>query len=298
MKNFRANGKLLLSGEYTVLRGALALAIPSRLGQLLQVEPILGSELLWSSYSVDGEVWFTVRFDHNLSIFETNDQAKALNLRQILITAKKLNPSWQFSGNKARTDLEFHRFWGLGSSSTLVALVAQWAEVDAFQLFFESQKGSGYDVACALQNKPLVYQLISARPRVESVEFSPDFKTDLGFVYLGQKQVSEREVIAFAEMPVSQEQLNAISSITKQMVVADDLLTFESLLLEHEKLTGNILDRTPVKDLLFGDYPGMVKSLGAWGGDFVLVTRFSTNTDYFISKGYSTCLTWQEMIGT
>ena len=299
MKHFRANGKLLLTGEYTVLRGALALAVPTRLGQTLKVLQAPDAKgLLWESYTVDGELWFSACFNQNLTLLETNDPLKAQNLKRILSVAKSLNPSWDFNRQLARTDLEFHRLWGLGSSSTLIALVAQWANIDAFELFFKTQTGSGYDVACALQDQPLIYQLHDQKPEVETVEFSPKFKADLSFVYLGQKQFSEREVTAFAELPVSKEQLDAISKITRQVVSANDLQSFESLLIAHEKLTGQILNRKPIKEQRFSDYPGVIKSLGAWGGDFVLVTRFSANRDYFRALGYTTCLSWEEMIGT
>ena len=299
MKHFRANGKLLLTGEYTVLRGALALAVPTRLGQTLKVLQAPDAKgLVWESYTVDGELWFSACFDQNLSLLETNDPLKAQNLKLILSVAKSLNPFWKFSGQLARTDLEFHRLWGLGSSSTLISLVAQWANIDAFELFFKTQTGSGYDVACALQDHPLVYKLHDQKPEVETVEFSPNFKADLGFVYLGQKQISEQEVTAFAELPVSKEQLDAISKITRQVVSANNLQSFESLLIAHEKLTGQILNRKPIKEQRFSDYPGAIKSLGAWGGDFVLATRFSTNRDYFRALGYTTCLSWEKMIGT
>ena len=37
MNTYRANGKLLLTGEYLVLKGALALALPTKLGQTMTV---------------------------------------------------------------------------------------------------------------------------------------------------------------------------------------------------------------------------------------------------------------------
>jgi hypothetical protein len=56
------------------------------------------------------------------------------------------------------------------------------------------------------------------------------------------------------------------------------------------------LQLTPVKERLFDDYFGAVKSLGAWGGDFVLATGDKTTPAYFKKKGYSTVLTYKEMI--
>ena len=50
-----------------------------------------------------------------------------------------------------------------------------------------------------------------------------------------------------------------------------------------------------IKYKLFSDYPGAIKSLGAWGGDFVLATRKQA-IDYFPLKGYKTIYSWDDMI--
>ncbi len=55
------------------------------------------------------------------------------------------------------THLDFPRDWGLGSSSTLINNVAQWAQVDPFDLHFKVSNGSGYDIACANEDSPIVY---------------------------------------------------------------------------------------------------------------------------------------------
>ena len=297
MKTFRANGKLLLSAEYTVLRGALALAVPTQYGQRLSVNALPQNELVWESYTVAQTLWFSVRFDANLSILETTDQEKAKHLKGLLLHAQKLNPNLVLAGNYVRTDLEFHRLWGLGSSSTLVALIARWAEVDAFQLFFETQQGSGYDVACALNNQPITYQLLGGTPLVNEVHFSPLFKDDLGFVYLKEKQISAKELISFASIKTSQKHIDAISEVTRALLTASTLPQFEQHLKRHEALTAAILNRQTIQEQRFSNYPGVVKSLGAWGGDFVLVTRFNEHKQYFLDAGYATCISWQHMLG-
>lgn len=40
MISFKSNGKLLLTGEYLVLDGAVALALPTKMGQIMTVEPL------------------------------------------------------------------------------------------------------------------------------------------------------------------------------------------------------------------------------------------------------------------
>ncbi len=49
MQNFYSRGKLLLTGEYVVLDGALALALPTKFGQSLKVQPIDSQNIFWKS---------------------------------------------------------------------------------------------------------------------------------------------------------------------------------------------------------------------------------------------------------
>ena len=53
-KEFYSNGKLLVTGEYVVLDGALALAIPTKFGQTMKVAPTTGNVIHWKSYDADG----------------------------------------------------------------------------------------------------------------------------------------------------------------------------------------------------------------------------------------------------
>ena len=54
MKKYHAHGKLLLTGEYLVLKGAMALAIPLNEGQTLSVETSTEGGLLWRAESPTG----------------------------------------------------------------------------------------------------------------------------------------------------------------------------------------------------------------------------------------------------
>jgi len=51
------------------------------------------------------------------------------------------------------------------------------------------------------------------------------------------------------------------------------------LIEEHETLISEALQLKKVKDTMFPDYWGSVKSLGAWGGDFVLMTNSRSDED-------------------
>jgi mevalonate kinase len=298
MKNFRANGKLLLTAEYSVLRGALALAVPTRFGQTLAVYDSKQDLLTWNSLDHKNQTWFKAQFSKELDILSTTDITTATTLQNILRTSIQLNPAFQPTGVAVKTKLEFNRHWGLGSSSTLIALVAQWAKVDALDLFFKTLSGSGYDVACATVDHPITYQKNTTEVYVHGANFNPAFKHDIHFIYLGQKQKSDAEVARFSSREVDNGFIEHISKITEQVIQSAKLQNFEELLAEHENITSKLIGMTPIQHKLFSDYPGIVKSLGAWGGDFVLVTRLAQSPNYFPSKGFNTILSWDEMIGT
>lgn len=287
-----------MTGEYSVLRGAVALSLPTTFGQHLTVNQSRNNTLNWISLDQAGEIWFSAELASE-HVIKSSDTDKAETLLNILAQAKKLNPDFNFVGHSAQTTLEFNRQWGLGSSSTLIALVAEWAKVDAMKLFFNSLSGSGYDVATAFTGLPILYQRVDGDAFMKSVTFSPPFKHDLFFVYLGEKQNSAAEVAKFsATSSISTEQLDAISNISKTILETDTLEAFEDLMLEHEALTSIILKRPTIFETRFADYPHLVKSLGAWGGDFILATGSPNQHKYFIEQGYHTILSWDEMIGT
>jgi hypothetical protein len=47
---------------------------------------------------------------------------------------------------------------------------------------------------------------------------------------------------------------------------------------------------------LFPDYSRAIKSLGAWGGDFVLATGNFNEMDYFKQKGFHTIISYHKMV--
>jgi mevalonate kinase len=230
---------------------------------------------------------------------EGNGEVIAETLLDILKEAKKINPSFLASENgfMVKTALTFPRNWGLGSSSTLINSIASWAQVDAFQLLWNSFKGSGYDIACAQNERSIFYQLENNKPLVEQVNFNPNFKENLFFVHLNQKQDSKEGIVKFRQRAQNfQKEIEQISTISDEFLKATSLTEFNKLILEHEQIISSIIKLKPVKEKLFLDYFGEIKSLGAWGGDFVLVTGNEETSRYFKKKGFDTVLSYSEMI--
>jgi len=299
-KEFYSNGKLLLSGEYAILDGALGLAIPTSYGQSLHVTPTKSGFLEWTSFDENKNIWFSAKLDlESLNVVSTSNEAMAQTLLTLLLEANAQNPLLltDSDGFQIETHLTFPQSWGLGTSSTLINNMAQWARVDAYQLLWNAFGGSGYDIACAQYNFPITYQLVDGVPKVEVIDFNPIFKNSLYFVHLNQKQSSKEAITNYrAQQFDKSELIKKVSSLTQKMIGTSTLSGFESLMEEHESLLSSILKIEPVKQRLFPDYFGMMKSLGAWGGDFVLATGDDKTISYFKSKGYPTVIPYSKMI--
>jgi mevalonate kinase len=57
-ETFYSNGKLLITGEYLVLDGGTAFALPTKFGQNLIVEKNADHKIHWKSFDADGQIWF------------------------------------------------------------------------------------------------------------------------------------------------------------------------------------------------------------------------------------------------
>jgi len=288
-----------------VLDGAKALAIPTQYGQSLTIEPNNSNSIIWKSYNELEIIWFEDEFlikdnSKRLNLKAKNYTEISKRLIQILKAAQRLNPTFLNSnqGYNITTHQDFNRLWGLGTSSTLVNNIANWAKVDAYKLLEKTFNGSGYDIACAQNNSPITYQLRYAqKPSVATIDFNPIFKPQLYFVYLNQKQNSRDGIATYKKnAKIDIGIVNEINTITEQMVNCKSLSEFEKLINKHESIISNLIQQETIKSRLFHDFNGCVKSLGAWGGDFVLVTSNTDPTDYFNSKGFDTILPYDAMV--
>lgn len=299
MERFYSNGKLFITGEYLVLDGAKAFALPTKFGQDLVVEKSGGKTIRWKSFDADGSIWFEseIPFDAISQNVKSDDSVKN-TLIEILHTAFKMNPGFLDSeGYTITTNLTFPKSWGLGTSSTLINNVAQWLSVDAYHLLWRSFGGSGYDIACAQNDQPLLYTVNNAIPHTELVDFNPSYSNHLYFVYLNQKQNSKSAIAAYKSKKGNLEHvITAIDAITNAILKATDWQTFAHLLEQHESILSSVLDLPTIKEQRFADFNGTVKSLGAWGGDFILAVSGKDPTAYFKSKGYPTIIPYTGII--
>lgn len=301
MKTYFSHGKLLLTSEYMVLAGALALAVPTRWGQSLQVEyiPEVRYRVEWEAYH-QGKRWLQVEIDYKTwQVLSTNLPENAQLILNTLKNVAALSTTKMVlygRSYKIKTNLDFPANYGLGSSSTLMGNLAKWAGVDAYALNEKSLGGSGYDIAVALEGRALLYQLLEDHRRVQPVVFNPEFKSELRLVHLGKKQDSREGIRLFRTVEKSREDVLAFTEITQAVGACTSLTDFSVLMETHEARLSKLIGLDPVKRRYFPDCPTFVKSLGAWGGDFVLTSAFEGVEDYFKQKGYGSVFSYSDLV--
>lgn len=292
---FHSNGKLLITAEYYVLAGAKALAVPSQYGQSLQYKREDQNCLLWKSFDQQGEIWYEGKFElENLLEKGVQKTKIGTKLTQILQATRALNPTFLSHGGQVDTHLEFDRHWGLGSSSTLISNIAQWAQVNPFSLLDMTFGGSGYDISCASAKSAIHYTKNKLTPEVVPVPFNPPFASNLFFVYQNSKQNSQAEIERTKSVPFHD--IERMNQLTETITLCNNQTEFNQLLLEHETLVSRYLNREPLQKSQFRDFGGQIKSLGAWGGDFMLVSGNPESPSYFKSKGYTTIFKFTEIL--
>ncbi len=298
-QKYYAHGKLLITGEYAVLDGAIALAIPTKLGQWLAITAQSSSDnIKWNSIDAEGKEWFSATFSATLEIIQSSSNPIAETLRRILKATFELNPNFKkdIIGTDVKTTLEFDRNWGLGSSSTLIHLISQWASVNPFTLLENSFGGSGYDIACANAAGPILFQKTNP-PTVTPVNFKPEWTDKMYFVYLGEKQISRTEITKYSNLEFDRKSFSRqVSLLTNQLIQATNLTDFSHVLEQHENLLASTLGYPTIKSQKFAQITGTFKSLGAWGGDFVLFVGEKSEVKKIKELGFQTILKWNEML--
>jgi mevalonate kinase len=293
IKTTHKRGKLLISGAYAVMDGALALALPTKLGQRFEYYPIDQPEIRWQAVDHLGAPWYSDHFSLD-SLTGSKQIETSQRLTQLFQAIARLQPNAFQSGCNITATLEFDRQWGLGTSSTLVSALAELFNVDPYVLLAESFGGSGYDIACANADKPLVFQHQANGPHVRPINFHPSFSDALFLVYLNQKMNSRDAIAHYKSHPRTSNFIQQVSDLTERLISASSLTEFEQALSAHESLLGEQLGLNPIGQNQFKDLPGVFSSLGAWGGDFALFSR-KENIPSLKENGYATIFRLAEL---
>lgn len=296
-KHFYAHGKLMLTGEYTVLDGAKSLAIPTKFGQSMTVKPLLDTshQIAWRGYNSKNELWLNANLPNSGS-----NKEEVIRLQNILKALDDLNPELCYQKNfTIETALEFPNNWGLGSSSTLISLLAQWGQVDPFKLLERTFGGSAYDIACATATGPILYQLLAGKPQWKEVDLATEWTDHAYFIFLEQKQNSREGIKHYRGLKDPHVVVEQINEVTEALKTVKDVKRAVELFERHEGIMSEVLKLPSINEGKFKDFAGVCKSLGAWGGDFFMAisnTNKTYITEYFAKKGYKTVFAYKDMI--
>ena len=267
----KANGKLLLTSEYFILDGATGWAMPTQFGQSMTASPT-NSTPLWQAFCHDKTPWLETNLDFsNKEPFSKETEL----LFQILEYIKTENPETFHQKIKHHFQLmiDFDKSWGLGTSSTFLALIADFFEIDAYKLNQTFFKGSGYDIACAFASEALLYTNLDLENRsIEPFPIAASIKPHLYFIYTGQKQNSREAIQYYRKLPNKEKEIaiNDLNFITSELIRKQNYKDWIYFLKIHEDIVSKVLKLEKVGQNIAKELPFFSKSLGAWGGDFIL----------------------------
>ena len=270
----------------------MALAIPAKLDQELNVISTNSDFVNWKSFNKDNQIWYEEKFflDKGTLIYHGKKNKMSDLIVRLFDYIHKFNKPEKSIGNEFIWKINFNINWGLGSSSTLINNLSKWAKVNPYKLLFSVFNGSGYDIACCDKSNPIIFQKKDDYLSVSDTTFNPNFLNNLFLIFLNKKQDTQKSVQNFLESDQSlSEGIIQINEIVHEIENVKDITTFESLIERHEKIIANILQMPTIQNEKFPDYNnGVIKSLGSWGGDFVLATGDEKSVDYFEEKGFNT----------
>ena len=289
---FKSNGKLLITSEYLVMKGAMALAIPAKLEQELNVISTNSDFVNWKSFNKNNQIWYEEKFflDKGNLIYNSQKNKMSDLIVHLFDYIHTFNSPEKSIGNEFIWKINFDRNWGLGSSSTLINNLSKWAKVNPYKLLFSVFNGSGYDIACCDKSNPIIFQKKDGYLTVSNTTFNPNFLNNLFLIFLNKKQDTQKSIQNFLKTDESfSEGINQINEIVHEIENVKNITTFESLIERHEKIIANILQTPTIQNEKFPDYNnGVIKSLGSWGGDFILASGDEKSIDYFKEKGFNT----------
>lgn len=295
-----AQGKLLISGEYLVLDGAKAIAFPLKYGQSLKCSETSDAAVLhWQSFEEE-ELWLDLKLNKKtLEIVEVSDIERAGGVIKIIKEAQLLNKNAPALPDHMEVRSNFPFISGFGSSSTLIALMAHFFKVDVFQLSDATFGGSGYDVACAFHEGPLLYQNKKTEKVIQAVDLSDDITQYMFFVHSGQKMNSRNAIAHYRSQneEVIASAVQEINTLSEQLLKASTFEELNNFGMASEKLLQGILKQASWNDV-FPDCPFTLKALGAWGGDYFMAIAHNKEEvkNYFKKKNLNQILCYQELI--
>lgn len=296
---YRSNGKLMLTGEYLALQGATTFAVPLIFGQELEIETVSHSLVYWRTLFKDKIIFHAIFDTDQFTVMETSDTEKSNWIQSVFLAIRDQKEDFlQGSGAEATANIDLPMNYGWGSSSSFITNLCKWADVNPFWVNMKVGGGSGYDIACASAEQPILFHNKNNMPDYELVDYHPDFLHNMWFVFQENKMNTANAIRGFRSHLIDESVVSRITEISNEWVNADSLETIMKLIKEHEGLLSKCLKKKSIAEK-YSDFDGVIKSLGAWGGDFMLAVSSMSGADvisYFEKKGRPTMFNWLEIV--
>ncbi len=299
-QSFFSRGKLILMGEYAVLHGVDALCLPLKTGQELTITPSENGQINWEWYYRDYLVAGFSFHPATLSILNINKGEPAWVLRLLELVREK-KPDFLSNGATLTFHNRFPVNWGLGTSSATVSSVCRLAGIEPYTINEKLTGGSGADIATTTANNWILYRKTLTIPQRWEIPLSYRFAENTWFIYSGKKQETARHI----NKVTSQYQKNfgswaPVNEFVYRFVAATTLPELMKIVNDHELFIAEATGLNTIRDK-FPDFPGTLKSLGAWGGDFFMALSHQKDDfvrDYFSSRGYTDIFSWKQLTET
>ncbi len=307
-QSFTVPGKVMLAGEYFVLGGGVSLMLPTQFSQEMTIrDPRHNNQIEYNARDEQGNIFFnSVMSFREGEVQSLSFSDKETNDFLISLFRELSHKDLLFCGD-IETKMNFSPLWGIGSSASLMALLAKsfncpWKDL------LKHISGSGADVACSFSGRSLFYQRKNEEEIILSpCDFNPSFKDSLYFVHLNKKISTEKDISGIVKnyfldlRQKNPELIKLVSSLVKSLGdYQDNFKKSLSVLRQLDNLTAKGLQRETLQNSHFADFPGLVKYLGSWGGDFALVMSEDLSSkevsEYFAKRGYKFLLRYDEMI--
>lgn len=300
----------MLCGEYAVIIGVEALALPVSLGQWMYVwefdSPGGGDRLIWEAKEKDGSTWLNESFALPLEAMEAEAEKSSERdrSREVLHSMLSMVAEGFWKTGKSyriETQLEFDRSSGLGSSSTMVANFARFAGLDAQKVQQKVLGGSGYDVAVAELGKGLVFWKNAEVANWDAWKLSADLTSKWKIVFLGKKQNS-RNALADVKgklMEIEKDDflMHQLQQVCAAVKMAKQVPMLEAGLEMWQAILAMSLGlETPYQHFKFQPSKGgLCKWLGAWGGDMLLINDVFEESEREALKKYK-IVDWNQLV--
>ena len=133
------------------------------------------------------------------------------------------------------------------------------------------------------------------------VLFFATFALGLGNVLNGLNNTPQ--AFSFQQFKKASKALNRLSqldfsfefSLPKMITTAEKSIA-KKYAVKKKRAPKKIVFQKTIKKEFFSDFNGEIKSLGAWGGDFIMVSSEDNPLNYFKNKGYNTVFKFNDLL--